>query len=184
MVRGGTPLALGNCWVTQPCLRIFRYLSPFVSLLRFRRIAVAIPASLLAAGYARHDNYQVNTAPLAGLAYADCATIDLAIRAVTRREPLQTPRASPPLSGTFFAGGVSPFKGSSFPSGHASGAFSVATVIATCYRHHRCVPFLAFGFATAVSLSRVSTRSHFPSDVFLGAALGYTVTRYQTLRLE
>jgi hypothetical protein len=26
--------------------------------------------------------------------------------------------------------------------------------------------------------------SHFPSDVFLGAALGYTITRYQTLRLE
>lgn len=55
-------------------------------------------------------------------------------------------------------------------------------MIATCYRHHRCVPWLAFAFATAVSLLRVSTRSHFPSDVFLGAALGYTVTRYQTLR--
>jgi len=30
-------------------------------------------------------------------------------------------------------------------------------------------------------LFRVTTLSHFPSDVFLGAALGYTVTRYQVL---
>jgi membrane-associated phospholipid phosphatase len=83
---------------------------------------------------------------------------------------------------TFFSGGKSPFKGSSFPSGHAAGAFSVATVIAHRYGKHRWVPWVAYGFATAVSLSRVTTLSHFPSDVFLGAALGYTITRYQVLR--
>ena len=147
-------------------------------------IIVAIPASLLAAGYARHDNYQVNTAVLAGLAYADSAIIDLAVKAVTRRERPSDVPPGQPFTDTFFAGGVSPFKGSSFPSGHAAGAFSVATVIATRYQHHRWVPWLAYGFATAVSLSRVSTLSHFPSDVFLGAALGYTITRYQTLRLD
>lgn len=57
-------------------------------------------------------------------------------------------------------------------------------MIATRYRHHRWVPWLVYGFATAVTLSRVSTLSHFPSDVFLGAALGYTITRYQTFRIE
>jgi membrane-associated phospholipid phosphatase len=36
--------------------------------------------------------------------------------------------------------------------------------------------------ATAISLSRVTTLAHFPSDMFLGAALGYTITRYETLR--
>jgi membrane-associated phospholipid phosphatase len=147
-------------------------------------IIVAIPASLLVAGYARHDNYQVNTALLAGLAYADSAILDLAVKAVTRRERPSDVPPGHPFTDTFFAGGVSPFKGSSFPSGHAAGAFSVATVIATRYHHHRWVPWLAYGFATAVSLSRVSTLSHFPSDVFLGAALGYTITRYQTLGLE
>jgi membrane-associated phospholipid phosphatase len=39
-----------------------------------------------------------------------------------------------------------------------------------------------YGFATAVSLSRITTSAHFPSDVFLGAALGYGITRYQVLR--
>lgn len=142
---------------------------------------VAVPASLLVAGYVRHDTYQVSTALLAGEAYVDSAVVDLAIKAVTRRE---RPSDVPPggsFHDTFFNGGKSPFKGSSFPSGHAAGVFSVATVVATRYHNHRWVPWLCYGFATAISLSRVSTLSHFPSDVFLGAALGYTITRYQVL---
>ena len=74
------------------------------------------------------------------------------------------------------------FKGSAFPSGHAAGVFSVATVIATRYHKHRWVPWAMYGFATAISFSRVNTSAHFPSDVFLGAALGYTITRYEVLR--
>jgi putative Ca2+/H+ antiporter (TMEM165/GDT1 family) len=47
--------------------------------------------------------------------------------------------------------------------------------------NHRRVPWLSYGFATVISFSRVTTSAHFPSDVFLGAALGYTITRYQVL---
>jgi len=143
---------------------------------------VALPASLLVSGYARHDSYQTSTALLAGEAYADSAIVDLAIKAITRRE---RPSDIPPggsFNDTFFNGSKSPFKGSSFPSGHAAGVFSVATVVATRYRHHRWVPWAVYGFATAVSFSRVTTSAHFPSDVFLGAALGYTITRYEVLR--
>jgi len=142
---------------------------------------IAVPASLMVAGYIRHDDYQVDTAMLAGEAYADTAVVDLAIKAVTRRQrPSDVPPGAP-FTGTFFSGGKSPFKGSSFPSGHAAGVFSVATVVASRYHHHAWVPWLAYGFATAISFSRVTTLSHFPSDVFLGAALGYTITRYQVL---
>ncbi|MGH9516480.1 MAG: phosphatase PAP2 family protein [Terriglobales bacterium] len=143
---------------------------------------IVLPASLLVSGYARHDSYQTGTALLAGEAYADSAIVDLAIKAISRRE---RPSDIPPggsFSDTFFNGGKSPFKGSSFPSGHAAGVFSVATVIATRYHHHRWVPWAMYGFATAVSFSRVTTSAHFPSDVFLGAALGYTITRYEVLR--
>lgn len=143
---------------------------------------VAVPASLLFTGYIRHDSYQTSTALLAGEAYADSAIVDLAIKAITRRE---RPSDIPPggsFSDTFFNGSKSPLKGSSFPSGHAAGVFSVATVVATRYRHHRWVPWAAYGFATAISFSRVTTSAHFPSDVFLGAALGYTITRYEVLR--
>ena len=143
---------------------------------------IVLPASLLMAGYARHDTYQVSTALLAGEAYADSAVVDLAIKAVTRRKrPADVPPGEP-FNDTFFNGGKSPFKGSAFPSGHAAGAFSVATVVASRYHAHRWVPWVVYGFATAVSLSRVADSAHFPSDVFLGAALGYTITRFQVLR--
>jgi PAP2 superfamily len=142
---------------------------------------IAVPASLMVAGYVRHDDYQVDTAMLAGEAYADTAIVDLAIKAVTRRQRPSNVPPGEPFTGTFFHGGQSPFKGSSFPSGHAAGVFSVATVVASRYHKHAWVPWLAYGFATAISLSRVTTISHFPSDVFLGAALGYTITRYQVL---
>jgi len=143
----------------------------------------AVPASLMLYGYIRHDPFHVSTALLAGVAYADSAVVDLAIKGVTRRERPSDIHGSKPFTDTFFNGGKSPFKGSSFPSGHSAGVFSVATVVASRYgKKHPWVPWLSYGFATAISFSRVTTNSHFPSDVFLGAALGYTITRYQTLR--
>lgn len=142
----------------------------------------AVPAAFLIAGYARHDEHEVGTALLSAEAFADSSVVDLAMKAVTRRKrPSDVPQGGS-FSDTFFKGGNSPFKGSSFPSGHAAGVFSVATVVATRYQRHRWAPWLAYGFAAAVSFSRVTTSSHFPSDVFMGAALGYTITRFQTLR--
>jgi membrane-associated phospholipid phosphatase len=143
---------------------------------------IAMPASLLAAGYMRHDPYMVQTAILAGEAYGDSAIVDLAMKAITRRE---RPSDIPPggsFHNTFFNGSKSPLKGSSFPSGHATGAFSVATVVAERYHRHRWVPWAAYGLATAVSFSRITSSAHFPSDVFLGASLGYSVSRFQVLR--
>ncbi len=143
---------------------------------------IAIPASLLAAGYIRHDSYQTGTALLCAEAYGDSAIVDLAIKAVTRRERPSDVPLNTPFTDTFFSPNKNPFKGSSFPSGHAAGAFSVATVVAVRYHRHRWVPWAVYGFATAVGMSRVTTLAHFPSDVFLGSALGYTITRFQTLR--
>jgi membrane-associated phospholipid phosphatase len=143
---------------------------------------ILLPTSLMVSGYIRHDSYQVGSALLAGEAYASSAVVDLAAKAVTRRKrPADVPPGAE-FNDTFFSGGKSPFKGSSFPSGHAAGAFAVATVVASRYHSHRWVPWAVYGFATAVSFSRITTSAHFPSDVFLGAALGYTVTRYSVLR--
>jgi len=143
---------------------------------------ISVPASLLVAGYMRHDEYQVDTAILSGEAYADAAIVDLAMKAVTRRKrPIDIP-PNGSYNDTFFSGGKSPFKGSSFPSGHAAGVFSVATVVASRYRNHKWVPWVSYGFATVISCSRITTSAHFASDVFLGAALGYTVTKYAVLQ--
>lgn len=66
----------------------------------------------------------------------------------------------------------SPVHGSgwdSFPSGHASAAFAVATVLATKFPRARW-PLLAV--ATAIAASRIVRGSHYLTDVAGGAALG------------
>jgi membrane-associated phospholipid phosphatase len=145
---------------------------------------IALPAGLLTAGYIRHDDREVNTALLATEAYGDSVVINLAIKAITRR---QRPSDVPPggdFSNTFFNGGKSPLHGSSFPSGHSMAVWSVATVVAERYRHRGkpWIPILSYTLATAISFSRITEAAHFPSDVWLGASLGYTIAKYQTLK--
>jgi hypothetical protein len=65
--------------------------------------------------------------------------------------------------------------GKSFPSGHASHAFAVASVLAEEYADTRIVPVLAYGVATLTALSRINDNKHWLSDVAFSAALGYAV---------
>jgi len=137
-----------------------------------------VPLALLAGGAIRHDAYLTKTGLLAGEAYANATIVDLAIKVVTMRKRPSDVAAGAPFNDTFFNRGKSSVLGSSFPSGHAAQAFSVATVVAYRYRNHRWVPWVAYGIATAISLSRVTTLKHFPSDIFVGAALGYATTQF------
>ncbi|MFZ4704628.1 MAG: phosphatase PAP2 family protein [Bacteroidales bacterium] len=61
----------------------------------------------------------------------------------------------------------------SFPSGHTSTAFSIATVFAKMYSDKPAIPIIAYSTATFVGLSRLTEHAHWMSDVFVGAALGY-----------
>jgi membrane-associated phospholipid phosphatase len=89
-----------------------------------------------------------------------------------------TPSQIPPngdLGDTWFKYKGSLTNGGSFPSGHSASAFAVATVISGRYREHRWVPWVAYGVAAGLSLTRLPDQAHFPSDVFFGAALGYGI---------
>ena len=68
--------------------------------------------------------------------------------------------------------------GNSFPSGHAGGAFAVATVFACEYRDHLAVPIAGYSIATAISVSRVGARRHWASDIVAGGALGIMIGRF------
>lgn len=64
-----------------------------------------------------------------------------------------------------------------FPSGHTIVAWGTATVIASMYKEKTMVPILSYFLATLVALSRVTEDTHWLSDVFLGAVLGYAIGR-------
>jgi hypothetical protein len=69
-----------------------------------------------------------------------------------------------------------PFDGRSFPSGHATQAFAVASVIATSY-DQLWVKATVYGAASLTAWGRVRRGKHFPTDVVAGAAIGTLVGR-------
>jgi membrane-associated phospholipid phosphatase len=142
------------------------------------------PAAFYAIGLARKDTYAQHTVLLAGEAVLDSEILTSVIKDVDRRfRP-----ASVPPGGDFSHSWFQEARGSylggvgSFPSGHEIAAFSVATVFAKRYPNPRWHVWLAYGLASLVGFSRLSLQSHFSSDVFAGAALGFTVAHYVVLR--
>lgn len=65
----------------------------------------------------------------------------------------------------------------SFPSGHANTAFSVATGFAMEYKDSKWVPWVAYSLATLTSVSRMYQDRHWSSDVLIGAVIGHFVTK-------
>jgi membrane-associated phospholipid phosphatase len=147
-------------------------------------LMAAVPTTAYLAGLVRHDSYSQQTAELAAEAVLASEIPALVMRDVSRR---LSPGDIPPngnFSDTSFQTHKGPFYlgPGGFPSGHTVAAFSIATVFAERYRRHRWVPWTAYGLAGLVGFSRITLQAHFPSDVFVGALLGYTITHYIVLR--
>ena len=121
------------------------------------------------AGRVTHNDRLRETGLLGAEALIDSGIVVTALKTASQRQRPPTDHSS----GEFFDGGCS------FPSGHAISAWSLATVIAQEYGHHRpLVQVGAYGLATAVSLSRYTGRNHFLSDVLVGSAMGYGIGRF------
>lgn len=145
--------------------------------------SAVFPLSFYAVGLARRDRYAQNTALLAGEAVLDSEFVTLVMKNVDRR--LRPSDISPQgdFSHTWFKSHGRFISGrGSFPSGHTIAAFSVATIFAERYKRHRWVPWVAYPLAGLVGFSRVPLQSHFPSDVFAGAVLGYSISRFAVLQ--
>jgi len=144
---------------------------------------IATPISLYAIGLIRRDSKMQRTALLAGEALADAEILTTVLKDATGRvRPAAIP-AKGNFSDSWFESSGSRLRGAgSFPSGHTIAAFSIATVIARRYGNHRWVPYAAYGMAALVGFSRLSLSAHFLSDVFMGGALGYSISRFTVLR--
>lgn len=62
----------------------------------------------------------------------------------------------------------------SFPSGHATSAFAMMTVLAKQYNQW-WVKIPAYTIAVSVALQRLDNHSHWSADVIVGGAVGYSV---------
>lgn len=74
--------------------------------------------------------------------------------------------------GEFFEGGTS------FPSGHSIASWALASVASRQYPDKKWVPVVGYTLASLVSVSRVLQGTHYPSDMFAGAVLGYLIGKY------
>jgi membrane-associated phospholipid phosphatase len=79
---------------------------------------------------------------------------------------------SPNSTGEFWGGGRS------FPSGHSAISFAFASTVAHRYPHNRWIKWGSYALATGVSLSRYTAKKHYPSDILVGATLGYVTGAY------
>jgi undecaprenyl-diphosphatase len=81
-------------------------------------------------------------------------------------------RNRPQAALTDFESLVIPSDQFSFPSGHTSAAFLMATLLGRFFPECQV---LAFGWAGLIGLSRVVLGVHFPTDIIAGAMMGSSV---------
>jgi membrane-associated phospholipid phosphatase len=129
---------------------------------------VPIAAGFYIGGAFAHNEKARETGLLGAEAIIDATIVSEVFKLATRRQrPLDGNG-----NGDFFQGG------SSFPSGHSAVSWALASVVAHEYNENVWYPLAAYSLASLVSLSRLSGQNHFPSDVFVGSALGWFTGRY------
>ena len=129
----------------------------------------AVAGGFYLVGRTTNNQKAIETGLLSAQALINAMLITTALKTASQRPRPHVDHAS----GEFFD------QGSSFPSGHAASAWSVATVIAHEYGKRRpLVRFSAYGLAAAVSVARYTEEKHFLSDVLVGSTVGYMIGRY------
>jgi hypothetical protein len=113
-------------------------------------------------GSMTHDDHMQETGLLSAEAALNSTGVTYLFKEITQRQrPLQGNG-----NGDFFTGG------SSFFSEHSAIAWSIASVWAHEYPGWFS-QMAAYGLASTITITRVTAKQHFPSDVIVGSALGW-----------
>ena len=124
---------------------------------------IGVPVGIVTTGLIKHDDQTIRKACVAIAAAAISSGITVAVKySVNRSRPFVT---YPDIAKKSAAGSPS------FPSGHTSGAFVLATSLTLSYpKWYIIVP--AYSWACTVAYSRMDLGVHYPSDVLAGALIG------------
>lgn len=136
------------------------------------------------AGYSLffNDRKAQETSFLAFEAFLTSSVWVVGIKWLTSRQRPSAQEESQSAAGGKWSGPVAYFRTNpkksitnydAFPSGHTATAFSIATVIAKQYDQTLFVPILSYAAASIVGITRIGESTHWASDVFVGAVLGY-----------
>ncbi len=142
----------------------------WVTWLGYGLVDIAIPLAIGLRAWWRADAAALRRGLLGGLAVALAGILDQLLKNLVCRA-----RPNAAAAGAFlavFPCFPAPYALASFPSGHATTAFALATVLSLWYPKG----WWAWGaLAALVGWSRIVLGSHFPSDVLAGAVLGCAV---------
>jgi membrane-associated phospholipid phosphatase len=126
-------------------------------------VTIGVPVAMVAAGLFTHNKNLLQQGEQVAIAFGVSTISTWALKLTVKRD---RPFVTHPDIIKLSDGG-----GSSFPSGHASSAFALATsLFLENKKWYVGVP--AFTWASLVAYSRVDLGVHYPSDVLAGAALG------------
>ena len=128
--------------------------------------------ALYAVGRLTHNDHLAETGRLGAEAIIDATLVSEALKLATNRERPDEGNGT----GGFWPHGTRTHS-DSFPSGHAIESWAFAHVIASEYPN-KLTQVGVYAFATAISVSRVTSRRHFPSDALVGSVFGYLIGGY------
>jgi len=126
-------------------------------------------SGILTYGILAKDKKYVSTALLAIESFALASLITRIPKTLVGRERPDNWQGDGPFA---FNG---PLHGTSFPSGHTTASFAVASVIATQFRDSKWIPITAYSVAGLAGLSRIYDNKHWLTDVVAGATIGTLV---------
>ena len=141
----------------------------------FGRFSPVIIGSLYLGGRLAKDKRLAGTSLTAGKAFLVSSAFAMITKQLAHRHrPYQN--ETPDHSN--WDGPFSNMEYTSFPSGHSTAAFSMATVYAMEYKSTLWVPVLAYTLAAGTAVSRLYDNDHWASDIVIGSALGFVTGRF------